>query len=86
MLTFNAAIAAVTTASLTYIGLSLAAANVKSRARRVGGITFIRLASWQLSFCRPRPAAAIKAERLAAAVRRSQSRLDTIARLWCEGR
>lgn len=88
MMTANAALAAISAASLTYIGLSLALANIKSRAKRVGGITFIRVGSYQLSVCKPR-AAAISADRMTMAAKRAQSReakrLDEIAREWCNG-
>ena len=81
MLTTDAILAGITTASISYIGLSLAAVNIKSRAKRVGGITFLRLAGYQLSVCRPRPQPVIAAERMAQATRRAQTAAERMAQV-----
>ena len=75
MLTTNAILAGITTASFAYIGLSLAAVNIKSRAKRVGGIRFLRIGRYQISACR-----------LRAATMRAQSQAELSARAFCEGR
>lgn len=91
MLTAQAALAAISTAALVYGAASLVIADIKCTARKVGGITFIRLGRHQISYCRPRPAPVISAARLAMVTKRAQSRqaqrLDTLARQWVvEGR
>lgn len=94
MLTAQVALAAISTSALVYGALTVASANVKraiaSRSRKVGGIIFLRIGAHQISYCRPRPAPAIKAERMALATKRAQSkaqaRLDAIALAWTEGK
>ena len=74
--------------SLTYAG-ALAARAVLATRKRVGGLTFFRVANYQISICKPRAASVITATRMAQATRRAQShdarRLDAIASRWCNG-
>lgn len=73
----------------TYAALSLAYTMTAQNARKVGGITFLRLGRYQLSFCRcrqPAPSAAIREGRKALALRtREERRLDAIAAKWVNG-
>lgn len=73
----------------TYAALSLVYTMTMQNARKVGGITFLRIGRYQLSFCRcrqPAPSAAIREERKALALRsREERRLDAIASRWCNG-
>jgi hypothetical protein len=92
MIDLNTALIGLSVASLTYGALSLTHAGVRTVAatrKRVGGLTFFRIGRYQVSVCKPRPAASVAAARMAAVTKRAQStqarRLDAIAAAWCNG-
>lgn len=92
MTTYQTALLAISVTSATYGALSLTYAGVlATRAvmatkRKVGGITFLRIGRYQVSFCKPRT---VPADRVAKVTRRAQTsearRLDAIASRWCNG-